>query len=365
MRALGRLDGATPDVAFLFVSPAYGDGIGRGGRRLRKATGARHVLGCTGAGVCETDGELENGPVLSLLLASLPGAELRSFRIRNNELEGLRDAPQVCQRVGADPSSGPWFVVLTDPFTLDTDDLLRRLGDAYPLSPVVGGLASGGTRPGLHQLYADDFAPRAGGVGLAVTGAPIRPIVSQGCRPVGRRFIVTRCRNNAIQRLSGRPALEAIQDAVAAFSPGDRHLARTSLLLGRVSHEAQDDFGRGDFLIRPIVGADADEGSVVVADRMRVGQTVQLQLRDHDTATEDLNLALAEVVASGPPPRGALLFSCAGRGTNLFHAPDHDVQAVRRHAGDIPLSGFFCNGEIGTVAGRSFVHGFTASVALF
>ena len=246
-----------------------------------------------------------------------------------------------------------------------TDLVLERLSDAYPGAVAAGGMASGATRPGGHVLFRDGRAPRYGAVGLAIVGMPLRHVVSQGCRPVGRRFVITKCVENKILTLSGRPALPTIQEAISQFTPADQELAQTSLLFGRVMHEAKEDFSLGDFLIRNFVGAVPDEGAVLVGDKVRVGQTVQLQLRDGTTATHDLDATLSRAAKDGGPARAALLFSCAGRGKRLFDVPDHDVAAIRRRWGEIPLAGFFCNGEIGAVGPRNFVHGFTASVAVF
>src|SRR5205085_8566747 len=176
--------------------------------------------------------------------------------------------------------------------------------------------------------------------------------------------VITTSVENKILALSGKPALPTIQDAIAHLPDADRKLAETSLLFGRVMHEAKEDFGCGDFLVRNFVGAAPEEGAVLVQDKVRVGQTVQLQLRDGAAATDDMTSTLARAAAAGPA-RGALLFSCAGRGKRLFDVADHDVAAVRRAWGDIPLAGFFCNGEIGAVGPRNFVHGFTASLAVF
>jgi small ligand-binding sensory domain FIST len=181
---------------------------------------------------------------------------------------------------------------------------------------------------------------------------------------VGRRFVITKCAENKILTLSGKPALPTIQETISELEPGDRELAQTNLLFGRVMQEAKEDFARGDFLIRNFVGTVPEEDAVLVGDRVRVGQTVQLQLRDGATATGDLDQTLARARKDGPA-QAALLFSCAGRGRRLFSVPDHDVRAVRRSFGEIPLAGFFCNGEIGAVGRRNFVHGFTASLAMF
>jgi small ligand-binding sensory domain FIST len=364
-RAAAALDGRAPDVAFVFVSPAYGPDVASAGRRIRERLRARHVVGCTGFGVCETAGEIDGRPAVSVLLASLPGVELSTFSLRQDQLLTMTRGDDLRAAVGFAASANPSFVLVTDPFTIDADLVLDRLADAYPGAVAAGGMASGATRPGGHVLFRDGRAPRYGAVGLAMVGVPIRHVVSQGCRPVGRRFVITKCVENKILELSGKRALPTIQEAISQLPPADRELAQTSLLFGRVMHEAKESFSLGDFLIRNFVGAVPDEGAVLVQDRVRVGQTVQLQLRDGATATCDLDAALARAAAEGPPPRAALLFSCAGRGKRLFDVPDHDVAAIRRRFGEIPISGFFCNGEFGAVGPRNFVHGFTASVAVF
>jgi small ligand-binding sensory domain FIST len=363
-KAAQGLEGRTPDVAFLFVSPSFGAGVASAGRRLRERLQVRHVVGCTGTGVCETAGEFDAAPALSLLLASLPDVELSTFALRQDQLVTMKDSEDLRSTVGFAAASKPSFVLLADPFTIDADLVLDRFAEAYPGAVAAGGLASGATRPGGHVLYRDGRAPRYGAVGLAIVGLPMRHVVSQGCRPVGRRFVITKCAETKILALSGRPALPAIQEAVAAFSEDDRKLAETSLLFGRVMHEAKEDFGTGDFLVRNFVGAAPEEGAVLVNDKVRVGQTVQLQLRDREAAKGDLDATLVRAAQAGPA-RAALLFSCAGRGKRLFDVEDHDVAAVRRVFGDIPLAGFFCNGEIGAVGPRNFLHGFTASLAVF
>ena len=359
------LEGATPDVAFLFASPAYGGEIAEAGARLRRRLGARHVIGSTAIGVIETAGEHERGPGLAILAGTLPGARLQPFELRHDQLLTMNDPEELRAAVGLPESAAPVFIALADPFTLDADLLLHRLQQGYPGARAVGGLASGGTRPGTHMLYMGDEVSLFGAVGLAICGARVRTVVSQGCRPVGRRFVITRADRNKVLALSGQPALSAIQDAVSGLPERDQELARTSLLIGRAAHEAREDFGRGDFVIRNLMGVIPDEDAVVVGDKVRVGQTVQLQLRDGQTAAEDLDLAFAQAVEAGGPPAAALVFSCAGRGKHLFGVDNHDVSALLRHAGNVPTAGFFCNGEIGDVGGSNFVHGFTVAAALF
>ena len=131
--------------------------------------------------------------------------------------------------------------------------------------------------------------------------------------------------------------------------------------------EYRDDFGRGDFLIRNLLGGDRESGAIAVSALPREGQTIQFQLRDAAAADEDLRLLLEEERAAMPAEGSiaALLWSCNGRGQGLFGSPDHDAKAIADILGPIPLAGFFCNGEIGPVGSMNYLHGFTASIALF
>lgn len=357
--------GARPDLAVLFVQSRYGAELETAGPRVSERARARHVIGCTAAGVVGTGREVEGQAAVSLLLGVLPDAHLVPFSFSHDELMVMSQPDDLRARLGLARSEEPRFLLFADPFTSDADLVLLRLREAYPSCPAAGGLVSGGTRPGRHVMYLDGSFVKHGVAGLAIAGTPVRNVVSQGCRPVGRRFVITRAEQQKVLQLSGQPALAAIQTEIAKLSDEDRMLARSNLLIGRVSHEAQADFGRGDFLIRNFVAASETEGAVVIADHVRVGQTVQLQLRDADTAREDLDAMLGEVEHWDDAPRAVLAFACAGRGRGLFAEPDHDARAVARHLGDVPVAGFFCNGEFGPVGGDTFLHGFTLSLALF
>jgi small ligand-binding sensory domain FIST len=134
------------------------------------------------------------------------------------------------------------------------------------------------------------------------------------------------------------------------------------LHLGVAMDEYADEHGPGDFLVRGVVGADTERGGLVVGDLLSVGQTVQLQVRDAESAALDLVTLLGDVPGN---VAGALLFSCTGRGAALFGSADHDALAVRDVLGARGVAGFFAAGEIGPVGGRSHLHTFTASVLAF
>jgi small ligand-binding sensory domain FIST len=259
---------------------------------------------------------------------------------------------------------GAALLLLGEPFSFPADALLARLNDDRPGVPVVGGMASGAWEPGQNRLLLGAREIDAGAVAALVHG-PVRvgSVVSQGCRPVGRPYVVTKAQRNVILELSGRPPLAQLADLLDALSPRERDQLRHGLHVGCVVNEYQQRFARGDFLVRNVVGADPDSGAIAIGDWVRTGQTVQFHVRDEQSADEDLR-ALAEAAAAGRPA-GAHLFTCNGRGTRMFSQPDHDARVVRDALGDIPLAGFFAQGEIGPVGGRNHLHGFTASLALF
>jgi small ligand-binding sensory domain FIST len=195
-------------------------------------------------------------------------------------------------------------------------------------------------------------------------GLMVRPMVSQGCRPIGEPSPITKAEENLILEIGNLPAYQALEAAFLSIPAEQRVAVRNNLFLGFAISEYIEDFKQGDFLIRNILGADPQAGALAVGAHPRVGQTVQFQLRDSKSAREDLLQASERVKAELSGPVGILLFSCAGRGKGMFGIPNHDAETLANVLGDLPMAGFFCNGEIGPVGGKAFLHGYTASAAV-
>jgi len=353
-----------PDISFLFVTAPLTDQLEGLAEQVRRETGTRHLLGCTAECIAGGGEEIEEGPAISLFSAVLPGAEITPFW---TEFEQTPDGV-FCYGVPEELSGELHSIfVLGDPYSSAIDALLDRLGTEYPGVPVLGGMASAAQEAGQNRLVLNDRCVDTGAVGLCISGGPrVRSIVSQGCRPIGTPFIVTKSQQNIVLELGGKPPLIQLQEVYKNLSDRDRELVRKGLNLGIVLDEYRDEFGRGDFLISNVMGADQDSGAIAIASFPRRGQTVQFHVRDAATADEDLRqLLTAELGRQPTKPRGALLFSCNGRGTRLFDAPHHDAGAIQELCGTIPLAGFFAAGELGPIGGTNHVHGFTASVALF
>ncbi len=256
-----------------------------------------------------------------------------------------------------DPSA---LLLLPDPFSFPTDAVLQRLDQDRPGLPVVGGMASAARGPGGNRLVIDDRVVSVGAVGAFLPSSlTVTTVVSQGCRPVGTPFAVTRAEQSVVFELGGKPALERLQEVAAGATDADRRLLAQFIHIGRVIDERKVDFDRGDFLIRNVLGGDPRAGAIMVNDAVEVGATVQFQVRDAVSAGEDLSQLMGARTADA-----ALLFTCNGRGSHLFATPDHDASVVSESLGGVPLAGMFCAGELGPIGGRNFVHGFTASVVM-
>jgi small ligand-binding sensory domain FIST len=357
-----------PDLAVVFFSPHHihraSDVVEAARRRFKP----RCLIGCVGEAVVGNDREIEGQPALSVWLGKWKRpVNASAFHLtleRTSEGASLMGWPDALLDVDVQRSA---VLLLGDPFTFPTDLFLDQIGEGSPGLPVLGGMASGINGPGQCRLLLDDRVLDEGAVGVVLEGdLGLRWIVSQGCRPIGKPYVITKAEENVILELGGRTPLEQLRELWEGLSPEDQHLFQQGLHLGRVINEYQDVFQRGDFLVRNVIGIIRENGAVAITDKVRVGQTVQFHVRDARTADEDLRaLIQLDIHAHSKPPRGALLFSCNGRGSRLFPQPDHDARAIREEAGAIPLAGFFAMGELGPVGGKNFIHGFTASVALF
>ncbi len=364
-----QLGGAQPDLIIAFVSEHHAGTFELLAGVVAKEMGTCLLFGCSAGGVIGGGKEVEQRSGLSMTAAALPAVTLTPFHVEMEAVPQPEAEASAWERlVGVPTSTEPHFLLLPDPFTFDPEGFVRGLDRAYPGSRKVGGLASGGRQPGQNALFLGPNAYRSGLVGVALTGnIQVDTIVAQGCRPIGQPMFVTKCDDNFLWGLDGQPAIKVLQDLYNRLPHADQELAQHSLFIGIVMSEQQQEYRQGDFLIRNIMGTDPSRGALVVGARLRANSIVQFHLRDAKTSAEDLDHLLAAYAAGHPTarPQGALLFSCLGRGMHLYGHPDHDTDAFRQRLGDIPLGGFFCNGEIGPVHGATFLHGYTSAFGLF
>lgn len=358
------LEGADVELAFVFYTPHYGQAASLLVRRLQDSIQPGILIGCMGEGVIGSDREIEREPGIAVTAGALPGVALSTVEFKPDRWANVLDDNVRFQSAVGATEDAKLFLLVADPFTTPADPLLDAFNSVYPGIPMIGGMASGAGQPRSNCLILNDRVLTGGAVAVSLEGlVDADVIVSQGCRPIGRPFIVTDAKENVILSLEGDSPLDRIQEMVNDMSDEDRATLEKGLFVGRaIEAEDDDPLGRGSFLIRGVMGVDQATGAMAVGDLIHEGETIQFHLRDAQTAKEDLELMLTPQ-SIYEKPRGGFLFSCNGRGTNLFDHPNGDVETIRNILGDVDLAGFFCAGEIGPVGGRNFLHGHTASLA--
>jgi small ligand-binding sensory domain FIST len=356
---------ATPHLALVFVSADRAAQCGEIAGEVSRRIGTENLMGCTGESIVGTGREIEGETALSLWMAHLPGASLTTMHL------DFARSPEGGAIVGwpgdlpAELPEGAALLVLGEPFSFPADMLLERMNEDRPGLPVIGGMASGASSPGENRLLLGDVAHTQGAVAVLLSGGVrMRTVVSQGCRPIGKHMVVTKAERNVIHALGGKPALLVLKELFDTLPTQEQAMVQRGLHVGRVVSEYQDEFRQGDFLVRNVIGIDPDDGAIAIGDYVRAGQTVQFHIRDWQSADVELRQLLERIPVSDAA-RGGLLFTCNGRGTRLFPEPHHDARSVQASLGDIPLAGFFAAGELGPIGGKNFMHGFTASLAVF
>lgn len=368
-QVLEQLDGAPCDLVYLFASPIYRTSWQELLEFVNERLKPRVLIGCSGSGIIGGGQELEWVPAISIVAAHLPDVHLFPFVITPEELELSGAGGFWVDKIGASPDAHPFFVLVADPYTCQPTKLIEEINATYRTRPIIGGLVSGGQGPGEQFIFMNNDVYTEGAVGVAMTGnIAMDTVISQGCRPIGQSYIVTRSEDNVVWELGGRQALAVLHEVLAGLSPEDRELAQQgSIFVGLAITEMRQRFASGDFLIRNIVGIDPDGGGIAIAEGVDVGQTLQFQLRDPSASRRELRRLLQQIhqPPHHVPPAGCLLFNCTGRGKSLYGVAHQDVKTIQMVSGKVPIGGFFCNGEIGPVGGTNFLHGYTASLALF
>ena len=363
------LEGQAPDLAIVFISAHHASSYYSAPELIIEKLSPGALIGCSAAGVIGAGHEVERRSAVAVCAATMPGVNVHTFAVENFDLPDMDAPPETWEElIGAPASECPAIILLPDPFSIPAGDLLSGLDYAYPRAVKVGGLVSGGEGPGSNALFIGKQVRRSGLVGAAFTGdLVVDSVVAQGCKPIGQPMVITESDRNIILSLDGEQPLDVLRSLFQQADDGERRLIERSLQIGIVMDPLNDSFAAGDFLIRNVIGADEQDGTLAVGELVQEGQVVQFHVQDADAADEDLRVMLERYAEgmSGGEPASALLFTCLGRGQKLFGAPDHETGRFRSIVAPIPVTGFFGNGEIGPVGGATFLHGYTSSFAVF
>lgn len=363
-----RLSVPQISLGLVFMTPRYFKQARQILEILRVHARIPLLAGCSSQSLISGGEEIEENAGIALGLYCLPEADLKAFHFTQEQVEEANGPGYWQMESGLGPDQTNGWLAFIDPFHLDSEAWLKGWNEAYPRVPILGGLASGEFSEQTTQVYLNGDVFEEGGVAVSFGGeVRLVGVTSQGCTPIGETWTLTKVDQNVIHEIGNRPAYEVLAETFNQLSPEEQKRARGNLFVGLVINEYLEEFHRGDFLIRNLLGADPRSGSIAVGAAPRLGQTIQFQRRSAAAATEDMNelLARTRTTLGKAPVYGGCLCSCNGRGQGMFGRPNHDAQLVQQRLGPIGLTGFFCNGEIGPVGERSFLHGFTASLALF
>lgn len=330
---------------------------------IGRLTGARVVVGCSGAGVLTERREVEGESAVAVLAVRDERLAVTPFLLEDQERIGAGAGTELAEQVGSTVAEGGCLLMLPDVAGLDPRGLLSALEEGLGFVPVLGGVAAG--MP-LFELFNSQTV-EGGLAGVALSGASPIVGVAQGCMPIGAPYVITRAEGNVIREIGSRPAVEILKEAILSLeNPGER-VRRAGIFAGLAMNPAKSPLEQGDFLVRNLAGLDQESGAIAVAEPVKVGQTIQFHIRDARSSREDLRSTLEGMAKrlGGRRPAFGCYFNCAGRGQGLFGAPDHDVTLIRETLGEFPLVGFFGNGEFAPIGRQNFFHNYTGALVVF
>ena len=357
-----QLSGRSIDLAVVFACGAHLAAPETTLEGVHDALQPDVLIGCGAGGIVCDGREIERGTAVAVWAAAFENGIVSAFHAEVTEVEdgvAITGVPDLQGAGGA--------ILLPDPYSFPTDAVLAELAGRSPGVPVLGGISSVRTLRGQAALFLGERVVPGGAVGVRFDGVELLPCVSQGATPIGPELEITAGEGRLIKELAGRPALGALREVLEGLQDAEREMLAEGMLLGIVVERGQGDYQHGDFLVRSVLGGDPDSGTIAVGATIEEGQVVRMHARDARSADRDLHeaLALRRQALGADAPAGALMFTCNGRGRAMFGVPDHDAAALAGSLGDVPTAGFFAAGEIGPVGGENFLHGFTATVAVF
>ena len=326
------------------------------------------IIGCSANGLIATEGEMENEAGFTIALYHLPQSYIHSCQIPSSCLQAETHASDIDKILGDKAEQMNAWMLFASSESIGHDSWLPGWDEATGGSVTVGGFAGGTSVGHESQLYLNGQCFDEGAVALGIGGnTTIEPLISQGCRPIGSPWIVTEAEHNIIHKIGNRPILEVLRDTLEEMSKQEQKQAQGNVFIGLVMDEYKPSFGTGDFLVRNLAAIDPQTGAVAIATPLQVGQNLQFQIRDGQTASIDFETLLRQKVEQIGTRKlyGACLCNCIGRGSALYGVPNHDLNTLHQILPDLPVAGLFCNGEFGPAKRQTRLHGYAASLGLF
>ncbi len=349
LAGLGHIP-AEANVGLLYATDAFAGVLPDVLAYFRKRTAVAHWIGTVGTGICGNGREYHDEPAISLLTGSFSEDHFRILP----PLTDKADAFVRAERAWLARHDHHFGIVHGDPREMQVPKLLGVLDVALRGGFLVGGLTS--SRTGYPQI-ADGMVEGALSGILFDAEVPVATALTQSCAPFGGKHIITQCQRNIAIRLDDRPALDVFREAIGEVQARD--LTRAAQVIGVALPVHGSD--TGDYLVRNLLGVDENNNLLAIGEMLSTGQPLQFCRRDPAGAEADLRRMLRELKARAPQPKGGVYYSCVGRGPNLFGAESGELRIIQEELGDLPLTGFYCNGEIS----HNRLYGYTGVLTLF
>jgi small ligand-binding sensory domain FIST len=340
----------TARLGFLYVTDMIAGDLGGMLAYLRDKTQVAEWVGGVGLGICASGAEYFDRPAAAAMIGDFPAGGFLVFPAL------ARDAAEMpaAARAWIERTTPPFGIVHGDPTNGRSQNLVEGLALATS-GFLVGALTS--SRGAQRQLAGRVVEGGMSGV-LFAPGVEVATGLSQGCVPLGAPHAITECVDNVIMTLDERRALDVLKSDMGELLARD--LARAAGYIHAAFPVEGSD--TGDYLVRNLVGIDPARGWLAVGAEIETGDRVMFVRRDPKSAIDDLNRMVGNLKNRLPgPPRGGVYFSCVARGPNLFGAEGEEMALIAKLLGDVPLVGFYGNGEIS----NNRLYGYTGVLALF
>ncbi len=350
LQTLGALPSAT-NLGFIYVTDGYAQEFPKIVEYFQAGTGVDQWVGTVGVGICASGQEYFDRPALAVLLAHFPGDGFRIFSSARSDIQEFVASHH--EWYGANEAR--FGVVHGDPRNPKTAPFIAQLAHALNDGFLVGGITSS---RGPHRQIAGTLTE--GGVSgvLFSSSVPVATALTQGCTPLGPKHTISECRENIISRIDERPALDVFKEDIGEVLARDLTGASGYIFAG-LPIKGSD---TGDYLVRNIIGIDSQNKLLAVGEYLNNGDPIMFCRRDAQTARADLVRMVRDIKnRAGRAPKGAVYYSCLGRGQQMFGSDSEELKTIQAELGDVPLVGFFANGEIS----HNRLYGYTGVLTLF
>jgi small ligand-binding sensory domain FIST len=338
----------TANLGFIYVTDIFAGHMQEILARVKQSTGVEHWVGSAGLGICCSGQEYLDRPAIVIMLGEFPEHSFQVFPTIHN-------MDEIPDTVSVGNSAAYFGIVHGDPENQQVPKLIEQFAARMESGFIVGGLTSSRN----ENVQVADKPTHGGLSGVVFTSAvALTTRLTQGVSPLGGLHEITECEDNVIVSIDGRPALDVFREDIGEVL--SRDLRRLSNYIFAGLHITGSD--TGDYLVRNLVGIDVERKLLAIGDVVENGRQLLFCRRDGASAVHDMQRMLNEIKSGlAGEPRGAVYYSCLGRGESMFGADSEELKMISRTLGDIPLVGFFANGEIS----HNRLYGYTGVLTVF